>query len=58
MPDPQPAFDKSPIHYMGRTEKFKYGLAKEKRLAQMLIELGWSSEDHKLAEELLGQSLG
>ncbi|KAK4704719.1 acyl-CoA oxidase, partial [Phenoliferia sp. Uapishka_3] len=49
----EPAFDKSSIHYMGRTEKFKYGLAKEKRLAQMLEELHWSAEDHKLAEELL-----
>lgn len=43
---------------MGRTDKFKYGLAKEKRLAQMLEELNWSAEDHKLAEELLGESTG
>lgn len=39
---------------MGRTEKYKFGLAKEKRLAQLLTELDWSAEDHTLAEELLG----
>lgn len=39
---------------MGRTEKYKFGLAKEKRLAQLLTELDWSAEDHTFAEELLG----
>lgn len=53
---PQPAFDKSRLHYMSRTEKFAAGLAKEKRLAQLLIELEWDQADHTLAESLLGTS--
>ena len=48
-----PHFDKSKIHYMSRTEKYKHGLAKEKRLAQLLREEGWDEADHTLAEELL-----
>lgn len=48
-----PAFDKSKIHYMSRTEKYKHGLAKEKRLAKLLAEEGWDEVDHTLAEELL-----
>lgn len=51
----QPAFDKSRLHYMSRTEKFRAGLAKEKRLAQLLIELDWDQKDHNLAESLLGE---
>lgn len=38
---------------MSRKEKFAFGLAKEKRLAQMITELDWSDKDHNLAEELL-----
>ncbi|KAM0750790.1 acyl-CoA oxidase [Meredithblackwellia eburnea MCA 4105] len=49
----EPAFDKSTIHYMSRTEKFKHGLAKEKRLAQVIEEQGWNQDDHFYAEELL-----
>lgn len=41
---------------MSRTEKFAAGLAKEKRLAQLLIELEWDQADHNLAESLLGTS--
>lgn len=41
---------------MSRTEKFAAGLAKEKRLAQLLIELEWDQADHTLAESLLGKS--
>ena len=40
---------------MSRTEKFRAGLAKEKRLAQLLIELDWDQKDHNLAESLLGE---
>lgn len=53
MPVLQPAFRKDGIHYLGRTEKFKFGLAKEKRLEQITAELGWSDEDHRLADDLL-----
>ncbi|SDA02894.1 BZ3500_MvSof-1268-A1-R1_Chr11-1g03206 [Microbotryum saponariae] len=49
----EPAFDKSRIHFMSRTDKFKAGLAKEKRLAQLLTELDWSAKDHTLAEDML-----
>lgn len=48
-----PHFDKSKIHYMSRTEKYKHGLSKEKRLAQIVAEEGWTDEDQALAEELL-----
>ncbi|GAA5866348.1 hypothetical protein JCM1840_004092 [Sporobolomyces johnsonii] len=48
-----PAFDKSQIHYMDRGDKFRHGLAKEKRLVQVSRELGWDEEDNKVAEELL-----
>jgi hypothetical protein len=41
---------------MGRGEKYRFGLAKEKRLAVLISELGWSQADHTLAEELLGVS--
>lgn len=47
-----PAFDKSSIHYLGRTEKFRLALKKEKRLAQLAIEHGWSSEMQAHAEAL------
>lgn len=41
---------------MGRSEKYRFGLAKEKRLYQIVSEQGWSREDEALAEELIGQS--
>ena len=50
----KPAFDKSGIHYMGRSEKYRYGLAKEKALVRVMQDLNWDAEDHTLAEELLG----
>lgn len=50
----QPAFDKSGIHYMGRSEKYRYGLAKEKRLYNLTEELGWNTADVIMAESLLG----
>ncbi|GAA5934398.1 hypothetical protein JCM10213_001967, partial [Rhodosporidiobolus nylandii] len=49
----EPAFDKTQFHYMGREEKFKFGLRKEKRLAQLTLQHKWSSEDVKLAENLI-----
>ncbi|GAA6050970.1 hypothetical protein JCM3770_005348 [Rhodotorula araucariae] len=49
----EPAFDKSQIHYMSRSEKFRHGLKKEKRLVQLTRELGWSAEDVKVADDLI-----
>ncbi|BGP42760.1 hypothetical protein JCM10450v2_006871 [Rhodotorula kratochvilovae] len=49
----EPAFDKSQIHYMSRSEKYAHGLKKEKRLVQLTRELGWSAEDVKVADELI-----
>ncbi len=47
-----PAFDKSYRHYQGRTEKFRSALVKEKRLAQLILENGWSQETSAHAEFL------
>lgn len=47
-----PAFDKSAVHYLGRTDKFRMALKKEKRLAQLALEHGWSSETQTHAEAL------
>jgi hypothetical protein len=49
----EPAFDKSRWPYLGRTERFKMGIRKEKRMFNMSKELGWDAEDNKLVEELL-----
>ncbi|GAA6040376.1 hypothetical protein JCM8097_007586 [Rhodosporidiobolus ruineniae] len=49
----EPAFDKTQLHYLGREDKFKFGLRKEKRLAQLEKELGWAYEDIKMAENLI-----
>lgn len=54
LPPLQPAFDKSQIHYMSREEKYVHGLKKDKRLVQLTREHGWSQEDVKVAEELIG----
>jgi acyl-CoA oxidase len=51
--NPQSAFDKSQIAYESRTDKFKRGLKKDKRLVQITRELGWSAEDVRVAEELI-----
>lgn len=51
----QPAFDKSKLHYMGRGDKYRHGLAKEKRMFQVTREQGWNAKDVALAEELLGE---
>lgn len=39
---------------MGREAKFKYGLAKDKRMAQLHLEHKWTPEEAKLAEHLVG----
>ncbi|GAA5945945.1 hypothetical protein JCM10213_006196 [Rhodosporidiobolus nylandii] len=49
----EPAFDKSQIHYLSRTDKYRRGLAKDKRLVQLTREQGWSAEDVRVAEEML-----
>lgn len=49
----EPAFDKRSLPYMSRTDKYKHGLAKDKRFAQLELEHNWSPEDKMLAEELL-----
>lgn len=40
---------------MDRGAKYRHGLAKEKRLVQLTRELGWTAEDVRTAEELLGE---
>ena len=50
----EPAFNKAGIHYMGRSEKYRYGLAKEKRMVQLQNELNWSPAEVALADELIG----
>ncbi|GAA5907562.1 hypothetical protein JCM6882_004411 [Rhodosporidiobolus microsporus] len=49
----EPAFDKTHVHYMGREDKFRFGLRKEKRLAQLRLEKKWDYETVKLAENLI-----
>ncbi|KAL8283794.1 hypothetical protein RQP46_005226 [Phenoliferia psychrophenolica] len=49
----EPVFDKSRHHYLGRTEKFRVGLAKEKRLIQMVKEKKWDAPDAAMAEWLI-----
>lgn len=55
--DAQPAFSKAEIHYMSRGEKYRHGLAKDKRLIQIIEEHGWTYADHMIAEWLLGAFL-
>jgi len=38
----EPAFDKSRVPYLGRSDKFSHGLAKEKRFVQLAQEHGWN----------------
>jgi acyl-CoA oxidase len=46
-------FDKSSVYYLGRTEKFKKGLAKDKRLAELTLELGWNDDEATMVRGLL-----
>lgn len=44
------------MHYLGREDKFKAGLAKEKRLTSIAMGEGFGSEEMAVAAELLGTS--
>jgi len=52
------AFDKSRLAYLGRTEKFNYGLRKEKRFVQLSQEKEWTQADMQMAEELIDLPAG
>lgn len=49
----EPAFEKGRLHYLGREDKFKAGLAKEKRLTSIAMGEGFGSEEMAVAAELL-----
>jgi hypothetical protein len=51
--DPSGAFDKSNWAYLGRTDKFRVALKKDKRLAQLALEHGWNRETSQHAETLV-----
>jgi acyl-CoA oxidase len=51
--DPSGAFDKSNWAYLGRTDKFRTALRKDKRLAQLALEHGWDREYTQHAEALV-----
>ena len=48
----EPALDKSSDFYMGRTDRFRRAMLKDKRLAQLAVEHDWSYDDKALAEKL------
>ncbi|PWN90058.1 putative acyl-CoA oxidase [Acaromyces ingoldii] len=50
--DPSGAFDKSSWNYLGRTDKFRAALKKDKRLAQLAREHSWTREVEQHAESL------
>ncbi|KDN42878.1 putative acyl-CoA oxidase [Tilletiaria anomala UBC 951] len=47
-----PAFDKSSMHYLGRTERFRAAMKKDKRLAQLQREHNWSDKTSRHADFL------
>lgn len=47
------AFDKSRLPYLGRTERFRFALRKEKRFVQLMNEQKWTAEEMTMAEWLL-----
>ena len=51
--DPSGAFDKSTWGYLGRTDKFRAALKKDKRLAQLALEHGWDRNVSQHAESLV-----
>jgi len=51
--DESGAFDKSKIHYLGRTDKFRAALTKDKRLAQLAAENSWGKEENAMSEALM-----
>ncbi|PWN38590.1 putative acyl-CoA oxidase [Meira miltonrushii] len=50
--DPSGAFDKSKWNYMGRADKFRHALKKDKRLSQLAREHDWDRETTIRAEAL------
>lgn len=50
-------FDKSQNYFLGRTERFKYALARAKRLRQLAVEHEWSLEDHNIAVDLISEPM-
>jgi Acyl-coenzyme A oxidase N-terminal len=50
--DPSGAFDKSKWNYMGRADKFRHALKKDKRLSQLAREHDWDRETTIRAESL------
>lgn len=50
--DPSGAFDKSKLNYMGRTERYRMALRKDKRLSQLALEHGWDRDTTMHAETL------
>lgn len=51
--DPSGAFEKSKWGYLGRTDKFRIALKKDKRLAQLALEHGWDRDVSQHAESLV-----
>lgn len=49
----EPAFNKSRLAYLSRTDRFAAGLAKEKRFVQLAREHEWDEADQTLAEEII-----
>lgn len=51
--EPEEAFDKSRHPYLGRSERFRLALRKEKRFVQLMQEHKWDKQDQLLAEWLI-----
>lgn len=47
------AFDKSKTHYLGRTDKFRAAMVKDKRMAVLGAQNDWTREDTSMAESLI-----
>lgn len=50
--DDSGAFDKKDLNYLGRTDKFRRALRKDKRLAELALQHGWDRETTLHAESL------
>ena len=53
--EPDPVFDKSQKHSLGRVERLKGSLAKAKRLHQLRVQYGWSFDEFSTANDLIGE---
>lgn len=51
--EPEEAFDKRRHNYLGRSERFRHALRKEKRFAQLAQEHKWDSADALMADMLI-----